>query len=74
MKRSGIGRVLHMETAWTVPRHTVRIIVAIVLTIGVPWLLSQRLAVVDTAQVFQAFANVPVANWAAALIATSVGF
>ncbi|MGO4908158.1 phosphatidylglycerol lysyltransferase domain-containing protein [Pseudorhodobacter sp. W20_MBD10_FR17] len=74
MKRSAIGRALRMETAWPVPRHTVRIIAALSLTIGFLWLLSLRLALLDATEVFHAFANVPVANWATALIATSVSF
>lgn len=74
MKHSAIGRVLRRGKAWAIPRHTVRLLAAFSATLGFLWLLGQRLAHLNIAEVARAFADVPVANWALALIATAVSF
>lgn len=72
MKRSGIGRVLRMGSA--IPRQRLRILGAAALTLLFLWLLRQRLASLDLAEVMQAFAAVSLGHWALALAATALSF
>jgi phosphatidylglycerol lysyltransferase len=74
MKRSAIGRAASKQKAWPLPRHKLRILAVFAITIGFLWLLSQRLAMLDAAAVAQAFAEVALANWGLALLATAVSF